>query len=145
MSLSSVLSPILTLPVTSLIITIATLGCYCVWRRNKSRGMPPGPPSWPLIGSLLSLRSNDVREELCRLARQYGDMFTMDMGMDRTIMLASCDAITEALIKNSHALSGRPQEMFVFKEFTEGKGRNIMTSCYGNPSRITAPQMVSNT
>ena len=122
MSLGSLLAPALTSPNTFLILIVATLGCYYVWRSNKSRGLPPGPLSLPLIGSLLSLRNSDVREEMCRLARQYGDVFTMDMGMNRTVILASYDAIKEALIKNAQALSGRPLDLFVFDEVTEGKG-----------------------
>ena len=87
--------------------------------------MPPGPRSFPVIGSLLSLRGSDVREDLCRLARQYGDVFTMDMGANRTVMLASYSAIKEALVtKNAQELSGRPQDIFVFTEVTEGKGGN---------------------
>ena len=84
--------------------------------------MPPGPPSFPLIGSLLSLLGGDVREAMCRLARRYGDVFTMDMGTNRTVMLASYDAIKEALVKNAQALSGRPQDLFLIREITQGKG-----------------------
>ena len=121
MTLLSLLFTVIS-PSTSLFLIIATLGCLCVWHSGKSRGLPPGPPSLPLIGSLLSLRGNDVREELCRLARHYGDVFTMDMGINRTVILASYDAIREALIQNAQALSGRPSDMFVFEEITEGKG-----------------------
>ena len=125
MSLGSLLYQALTHLNAPLFLVVATLGCYYVWRSSKSRGLPPGPPSWPLIGSLLSLRSSDVREELFRLARQYGDMFTMDMGVNRTVMLASYDAIKAALVKNGHALSGRPQDIFVFKDVSEGKGKTL--------------------
>ena len=79
-------------------------------------------PILPVIGSLLSLLGGDVRKEMCRLARRHGDVFTMDMGTNRTVMLASYDAIKEALVKNAQALSGRPQDLFLIKEITQGKG-----------------------
>ena len=123
MSLGSLFALLSTSSGTVIALIIAILGVYFIWRSLQSRGMPPGPPSLPLIGSLLSLLGGDVREELCRLARHYGDVFTMDMGMNRTVMLASYDAIKEALVTNAQALSGRPQDVFMTNELTQGKGK----------------------
>ena len=100
--------------------------------------MPPGPPSFPLVGSLLSLRGDDIREELCRLARRYGDVFTMDMGMNRTVMLASYDAIKEALVKNAQALSGRPQDLLLMQEISQGQGRGVVSGQLFNDGHYEA-------
>ena len=127
MSVGSLLPTLFTSPGTVFALIIATLGVYFIWRSLQSRGMPPGPPSFPLIGCLLSLLGGDVREEMCRLARRYGDVFTIDLGMNRTVMLASYDAIKEALVKNAQALSGRPQDLFLIKEIAQGKGMGCDT------------------
>ena len=47
---------------------------------------------------------------------------TVYLGSRCTIMLNSYDAIKEALVKNAHVFSGRPQDLFFIKEITEGYG-----------------------
>ena len=48
---------------------------------------------------------------------------TVYLGSRCTIMLNSYDIINDAFVKCGHAFSGRPQDLWVVKEITEGLGR----------------------
>ena len=91
-------------------------------RRRKSR-MPPGPLSLPILGGVLSLGGGDVRESMLNLKKKYGDVFTIDLGKQRIVVLSSHAAIKEAFVKNSHAFSSRPDDLFFITEITQGNGR----------------------
>jgi hypothetical protein len=72
---------------------------YFFGTRNKS-GLPepPGPYGVPLLGYLPFLGS---APELTfdKLAQQYGDIFQVQMGMQKAVVLNSLEAIKEALNK----------------------------------------------
>ena len=77
--------------------------------KESWEGFPPGPPNLPLIGSLPFLGGADMREPLRRMREKYGDVFTVYVGVQRMVVLASYAAIKEALVIRGHAFAGRPQ------------------------------------
>ena len=70
--------------------------------------LPAGPTSLPVVGGLLSIARGDIRDALHRLAQKYRDIFTLDFGSQRTIVLASYASIREALDNKAIEFSGRP-------------------------------------
>ena len=103
---------------------IAVLVGFIFLLNRKPPRLPPGPLSLPLIGSALSLWGPDPRKAMLRLAQQYGDIFTLDLGGTRTVILASYDVIHEILANNGAASSGRPLNNLGIKILTEnGKGK----------------------
>ena len=70
------------------------------------------------------------REKFLQLSKRHGDVFTLDMGMTRMVILASYDVIKEALVKNADVTAGRPMDMFLFSEVAEGKGMFADCFCY---------------
>ena len=107
------------------VLSITIIIGWVFLRNWKSRELPPGPPSLPFIGSLLSLRGDDVRETMLSLARKYGDIFTLDMGNTRMVVLASYDRMKEVLVKNGLATSGRSDGHVVWRELTQGRGQCV--------------------
>ena len=99
---------------------LVTSVIWWAFKNRKPPSLPPGPISLPVIGSLPFLRG-DIRKAFCRMSQTYGDVFTMDMGSRRTIVLASYASIKEALVNKALAFSGRPMTIFI-KEIGVGKG-----------------------
>jgi hypothetical protein len=51
-------------------LSLATL----YWRANANKfPLPPGPPRWPLVGSLFSMpKDSETRQTLTKWGEQYG-------------------------------------------------------------------------
>lgn len=92
----------------------------------SSRGLPPGPPCFPLVGSLLSFMgsSTPMQMTLKKLAKTYGDVFTVFFptglkGSKPTIIINSFVAARDALVTQKDAFSGRPY-LFTFNMALQG-------------------------
>ncbi|XP_078619282.1 steroid 17-alpha-hydroxylase/17,20 lyase-like isoform X2 [Branchiostoma floridae x Branchiostoma japonicum] len=70
--------------------------------------MPPGPFFWPVIGNL-SLFSGKSYLTFIDLAKTYGDVFSLKMGMTDVVVLNSLDAVKEAFVKKGEDFAGRPK------------------------------------
>ena len=112
---------------TFLVFTAVFLFIYKYVTKDRHINLPPGPPSLPIVGSLPWL-GEDLREPLEKMKHKYGDVFTIYLGKHRTVMLNSYDAIKEAYVKYGNAYVGRPQEMFLIKYFSKGRGMYCRSS-----------------
>ena len=52
---------------------------YCVKSALTSPRLPPGPPAWPVVGSMFSL-SEKMHLDFKVLRQRYGDVFTVWLG-----------------------------------------------------------------
>ena len=62
--------------------------------------LPPGPRGWPLLGHLPQLRKEGLLPFLDRTWRQYGDVFSVDVGF-HTVVVAHPDGIKQVLAGNA--------------------------------------------
>ena len=97
------------------------------WFQSSGDTLPPGPPAFPIVGSLPFL-GTDIREPLRQFSKKYGDVFTVYLGQRPVVVLNSYEAIREAFVKNGQAFSGRPQDLFLGEEITTGMGRSFLLS-----------------
>jgi hypothetical protein len=107
-------------------VTFATATGLVLLYRIKSRAasnvsnlpLPPGPPRWPIIGSLLSLPDSSEPSWIwfTRWANKTGSdiIYLRVLGSD-TIVLNTREAASELLEKRSSMYSDRP-EMVMVKE-----------------------------
>uniref|UniRef100_A0A8D2PR25 Cytochrome P450 2J6 n=1 Tax=Zosterops lateralis melanops TaxID=1220523 RepID=A0A8D2PR25_ZOSLA len=79
----------------------------------KSRGFPPGPIPFPIIGSVWWINF--------RLAKTYGNICTLWMGHRPMVVLYGFQAVKNGLTNNSEDVSGRLQT-FIFNKMADGKG-----------------------
>lgn len=71
---------------------------------------PPNLPSLPIIGSLLSLRSDSAPHIFFRqLQKKYGDIYSLMMGSHKVIIVNSYHHAKEVLIKKGKIFAGRPR------------------------------------
>ena len=91
-----------------LIVLFATTCILLVIRRMQENiGLPPGPFSWPIIGNL-HLLGSAPHERLTELAKTFGDVYRLQLGSRRVIVLNSLDCVKETLVKKSSDFSSRP-------------------------------------
>ena len=121
------LDPSVSNPQVWLIGTIVFIVAYNYLRKEPWKRLPPGPPALPLVGSLPFLGSSDIREPLRKMAKKYGDVFTIYLGPQRVIVLNGYDVIHDAFVKLAHVFSGRPNT-FIFTELLEKCGKNAINN-----------------
>ncbi|XP_048407378.1 steroid 17-alpha-hydroxylase/17,20 lyase isoform X1 [Stegostoma tigrinum] len=101
----NVLTAVLMLSVALLIFSLTQIARA---RRNAGK-IPKSLPSWPLIGSLLSLRS-DLPPHLLfqKLQKSYGSMFSFMLGSHYVLVINNYEYAKEVLLKKSRIFAGRP-------------------------------------
>ncbi|KAJ9697336.1 hypothetical protein PVL29_009233 [Vitis rotundifolia] len=86
-----------------------------VWRvesfahRGKGRSAPEPPGAWPFIGHLHLLSSPmPIFRTLTAMADKHGPVFMIRLGMHRTLVVSSHEAVKECLTTNDKAFASRP-------------------------------------
>ncbi|KAG9441729.1 hypothetical protein H6P81_017583 [Aristolochia fimbriata] len=74
---------------------------------NSNRRLPPGPFSWPLIGTLLPKLKKQPHVELSNLANKYGPLMVLKFGVEPVVVASSHTAAMEVLKNQDRVLSGR--------------------------------------
>ena len=124
----SFLAMLLRDPLTLLLL--ATTCIFLVLRRmQENTGLPPGPFSWPIIGNLHLLGSKP-HERLTELAKTFGDVYRLQLGSRRVIVLNSLDCVKETLVKKSSDFSSRPPLSSL--QASDMNGRSIAFGPYGS-------------
>ncbi|XP_068106958.1 cytochrome P450 2C18-like [Hyperolius riggenbachi] len=102
-------------------ISVALLIFIMMWINNRKwKNMPPGPTPLPLIGNLLQVNTTELPQALIELAKVYGDVFTVQLGNMKVVVLHGYDAVKEALVDNSNIFNDRgsfPALDRVFKDY----------------------------
>ncbi|XP_062621583.1 cytochrome P450 2H1-like [Saccostrea cucullata] len=99
-----------------------------VWWRKTSRdsSLPPGPPTIPFLGNILSLSPDAVLENYMSYRKKYGDVFSLITGTKTLVVVNGLDTIRDIFIKHGDVVSERP-DLFAVKEIMKYKGI-ILTS-----------------
>jgi cytochrome P450 len=75
---------------------------------NTRRRLPPGPLPLPVIGNLLDIGRGGPNRFLARLAKRYGPLMSVRLGVVHAVVVSSTDAAREILQKHNSNLAGRP-------------------------------------
>uniref|UniRef100_A0A914XCE0 Cytochrome P450 1A1 n=1 Tax=Plectus sambesii TaxID=2011161 RepID=A0A914XCE0_9BILA len=98
---------------------------YYVWRkllasRRSTLPQPPGPYGLPILGYMPFLGKRP-HVTLKNLAEKYGDIFQLQIGGQKTVVLGSIDFIREAYSKDVFA--GRPSTLSIKAVLESGPSR----------------------
>ncbi|XP_066294392.1 cytochrome P450 2U1-like [Branchiostoma lanceolatum] len=99
-----------------------------VFFKRRRNNLPPSPSgSWPVVGHLLSL-GRAPHLKLTEWRQQYGDVYTVRMGMEDVVVLNGYRAIKEAFVDYKDAFSGRPT-VYMLNLLT-GYGKDLAFSTF---------------
>lgn len=88
------------------VLILLFLGAFCLYyKKNFVRppNFPPGPFNYPILGGIPAIGQN-VLTGMNRLQSQYGKIFSVYMGTDRTVVIADYDLAKEALNKDEFCI-----------------------------------------
>ncbi|KAE8633029.1 hypothetical protein XENTR_v10001751 [Xenopus tropicalis] len=98
-------------------ILLALLVCVITIKYIKmkwaAKNLPPGPTPLPLLGNLWALRFKLHPKTLRKMAKSYGDIYTLWLGHTPLVVLSGCKSVRNGLITHSEELSGRPVDGFM--------------------------------
>ncbi|XP_078621645.1 cytochrome P450 2D4-like isoform X2 [Branchiostoma floridae x Branchiostoma japonicum] len=112
---------------TFLVFCVAFLLAYVLLKRHKN--LPPYPAGRvPVLGHLLAL-GREPPLKLTAWRRQYGDVFTVRMGMEDVVVLNGYTAVKDALVDRSELFASRPPNYLL--DAIVGCGKEIVSARWG--------------
>ncbi|XP_017286572.1 cytochrome P450 2G1 [Kryptolebias marmoratus] len=93
-------------------------------KTSRKARLPPGPSALPLIGNLLQINKEAPFKSFVELSRTYGPVMTLQLGWQRSVVLAGYDAVKEALVDQAEDFTGRAPVPFLHRA-TKGFGLGI--------------------
>ncbi|XP_044146828.1 cytochrome P450 2C5-like [Bufo gargarizans] len=107
--------------VLSIILCIFLALFFFGWKRNAHYNLPPGPRPLPIIGNLHILDLKKPYLTLHQLSKKYGPVYTIQLGVEKAVVLCGYEAVKDALVNHADEFSGRPYVPF-FEEISKGLG-----------------------
>jgi cytochrome P450 len=92
---------------------------------RRPKGLPPGPPTLPILGNLHQLPREDVHQKFREWAEEYGDMFTLMLGKQRVVVLNSPRVVRDLIDARSNNYSSRPGN-YVGQDLISGGYRLVL-------------------
>ncbi|KAE8605382.1 hypothetical protein XENTR_v10015094 [Xenopus tropicalis] len=110
-------------PVSVLLSVVVCIFLYKVFYGGKgaSQNFPPGPKPLPLIGNLHMMNMKKPHLTFMEFSKKYGPVFSIQLGLNKAIVLCGADAVKDALINHGDEFSGRPK-IPVFDQISKGYG-----------------------
>ncbi|KAL6248504.1 hypothetical protein RBB50_004759 [Rhinocladiella similis] len=111
--------------VVALLLAIAAVPLISTWLRKSKYKYPPGPKGIPVFGNLFQLPPKYPSAQLMEWGKQFGDLFTIQLGARRWVFLNSMEATRELLDRRGRLYIGRP-EFPVTQDIMSGGNRIVM-------------------
>lgn len=75
--------------------------------------LPPGPPTIPILGNLLIFPTVRPWYKLSEWAHEYGEIYSLKVASNTTIIINSMPAMKEIMEKHSGLVSDRPPNIML--------------------------------
>ncbi|EDL94179.1 cytochrome P450, family 2, subfamily c, polypeptide 70, isoform CRA_b [Rattus norvegicus] len=97
-------------------IWLSCLVFLFLWNQHHvRRKLPPGPTPLPIFGNILQVGVKNISKSMCMLAKEYGPVFTMYLGMKPTVVLYGYEVLKEALIDRGEEFSDKMHSSMLSK------------------------------
>ncbi|XP_077147750.1 cytochrome P450 2K4-like [Ranitomeya variabilis] len=90
-------------------------------KQGNYKNFPPGPKPLPIIGNVLMMDTGRPHNTFMQLAKEYGPVFSIQIGMSKSIVLCGYDTIKDAFVNNADYFAERPDAP-LFLEALKGYG-----------------------
>lgn len=91
------------------ILTLLVIGLFFKRRKQQKKLNIPGPWSLPFIGCMYLFRwSKSPHKTLANLTWVYGNVYCLNLGKTKVVVVNSADAVKEALYQRGSDFAGRP-------------------------------------
>ncbi|TVU18808.1 hypothetical protein EJB05_34922 [Eragrostis curvula] len=97
---------------------------------GKRLRLPPGPPGAPIVGNWLQVGDDLNHRNLMDLAKKYGEIFLLRMGVRNLVVVSTPELAKEVLHTQGVEFGSRTRNV-VFDIFT-GKGQDMVFTVYGD-------------
>ncbi|XP_066451531.1 cytochrome P450 2K4-like [Eleutherodactylus coqui] len=112
----------LTLYILPLLLLLYILKSLKLWTSDAPAGnFPPGPPRFPVIGNLHMINLRRPNETFMKLSKQYGPVFSIQMGNVKMVVLSGYETVKSALVDYADEFAERPH-IPIFEDINEGFG-----------------------
>ncbi|KAM9305508.1 cytochrome P450 2K4-like [Gastrophryne carolinensis] len=102
--------------------TFIALVIYWINGSKKSTvKMPPGPKPFPFIGNIHLLDLNKPHRSLMELSEKYGEVYTLELGGKKTVVIAGYQAVKDALVNQADDF-GERADVPLFNLITKQRG-----------------------
>ncbi|KAF9007716.1 cytochrome P450 [Hymenopellis radicata] len=91
-----------------LFLVVAAFIAYLTRTGKRENGLPPGPPTLPVLGNILSFPREYVYLKLSEWATEYGGIYSLKLGSGTMIVLSSATTVEELLDQRSAYSIDRP-------------------------------------
>ncbi|XP_071779475.1 cytochrome P450 2D15-like [Centroberyx gerrardi] len=95
------------------LVWVAVFLLLFLLQNHRTKNFPPGPRPIPILGNLLQLSLESPIADLERLAKRYGNIYSLFFGPRPVVIINGLEAIKEALVTKAADFSGRPQNLMV--------------------------------
>ncbi|XP_077147729.1 cytochrome P450 2E1-like isoform X3 [Ranitomeya variabilis] len=90
-------------------------------QKKNAYNLPPGPRPLPIIGNLHILDMKRPHLTMHELSKKYGAVYTLQLGVEKVIVICGYEAVKDALVNHADEFSGRPK-LAMFDEMYKGHG-----------------------
>ncbi|XP_043937193.1 cytochrome P450 2J6-like isoform X2 [Protopterus annectens] len=105
--------------------SIVVVLLFYKWRRPAN--FPPGPWALPIVGNFMQVNYSNPLPDLEKLARKYGNVYSIFLGNKLIVVLNGFQTVKDALVKHAATFSDRPKDP-VFQKMNKGKGVGTVTN-----------------
>nr|XP_023650395.1 cytochrome P450 2J2-like isoform X1 [Paramormyrops kingsleyae] len=92
-------------------------------RQKGPKNFPPGPWPLPFFGNLLSLNASKIHLQLAKLAKQYGNIFSLRLERN-IVVVGSFKLVKEALVQHGENFADRAEQP-IFEDIVHNNGLAI--------------------
>ncbi|KII94756.1 hypothetical protein PLICRDRAFT_169479 [Plicaturopsis crispa FD-325 SS-3] len=99
---------------------------------HREKGLPPGPPTVPILGNLLIFPTKHPHLKFTQWAKTYGDIYSLKLGANTAVVISSTAAVKSLIDRRGATTSDRPANHMA--DSITG-GFNLVLSHYPDPWR----------
>ncbi|KAL0954810.1 hypothetical protein HGRIS_003756 [Hohenbuehelia grisea] len=100
---------------------------------KRQRGLPPGPPTVPILGNLHVFPTEFAHFKFTEWAKIYGEIYSLKIGPGTAVVLSSMAAVKELMERRSGSTADRP---FNHMADAVAGGLNMVLAPYGEDWRV---------